>query len=262
MPALAELPQPPSPLSCLPGERPRVDAAGNGCFAVVHRDSVPDAVRTVRERPVDAVLVSVHRCRPSRSRRWATWCGSSPAFPRWRWCRSTIRAPPRCCSGSARPGVRQVVDVTSPAGWNRLRQVVGQPATRAVARIQAPILTALGRRTARCPPLSGSVDPPGARHPDGHRPGGAALRPAQHPDVTVCPGGSSLAQELPGGGPAAPCRVPVPGGGTLGRRRGLSAGVLLTPELRAASPGHAGNHRGRVPPPLSRSRSRRSASWS
>ena len=37
-------------------------------------------------------------------------------------------------------GVRQVVDVTSPAGWSRLRQVVGQPATRAVARIQGPIL--------------------------------------------------------------------------------------------------------------------------
>ena len=37
-------------------------------------------------------------------------------------------------------GVRQVVDVTSPAGWSRLRQVVGQPATRAVARIQQPIL--------------------------------------------------------------------------------------------------------------------------
>ena len=40
-------------------------------------------------------------------------------------------------------GVRQVVDVTSPAGWSRLRQVVGQPATRAVARIQQPILEAL-----------------------------------------------------------------------------------------------------------------------
>jgi hypothetical protein len=26
-----------------------VDAAGSGCFAVVHRDSIPDAVRIVRE---------------------------------------------------------------------------------------------------------------------------------------------------------------------------------------------------------------------
>jgi AraC-like DNA-binding protein len=39
--------------------------------------------------------------------------------------------------------VQQVVDVTSPTGWNRLRQVVGQPATRAVSRIQGPILSAL-----------------------------------------------------------------------------------------------------------------------
>ena len=50
----------------LPGERPRVDAAGSGCFAVLHRDTVPDAVRVVRERPVDAVLVSVHRCGPEQ----------------------------------------------------------------------------------------------------------------------------------------------------------------------------------------------------
>ena len=50
----------------LPGERPRVEAAGNGCFAVVHRDSIPDAMRVVRERTVDAVLVSVHRCGPDQ----------------------------------------------------------------------------------------------------------------------------------------------------------------------------------------------------
>jgi AraC-like DNA-binding protein len=45
-------------------------------------------------------------------------------------------------------GVRQVVDVTSPMGWSRLRQVVGQPATRAVAQIQAPILQALSEAPA------------------------------------------------------------------------------------------------------------------
>jgi len=50
----------------LPAERARVDAAGNGCFSVVHRDSIPDALRVVRERPVDAVIVSVHRCAPEQ----------------------------------------------------------------------------------------------------------------------------------------------------------------------------------------------------
>ena len=45
---LADHPSPTIATVLLPGERPRVDAAGNGCFAVVHRDSVPEAVRTVR----------------------------------------------------------------------------------------------------------------------------------------------------------------------------------------------------------------------
>ena len=45
-----------------PVERARVDAAGSGCFAVVHRESVRDALKVVRERSVDAVLVSVRRC--------------------------------------------------------------------------------------------------------------------------------------------------------------------------------------------------------
>ena len=40
-------------------------------------------------------------------------------------------------------GVRQVVDLTSPAGWARLRSVVSQPVTHAAARIQGPILEAL-----------------------------------------------------------------------------------------------------------------------
>jgi AraC-like DNA-binding protein len=36
------------------------------------------------------------------------------------------------------------VDVSTPAGWQRLRQVLGQPASRDSARLQAPILAALG----------------------------------------------------------------------------------------------------------------------
>ena len=33
-----------------PEERSRVDAAGSGCFALVHRDTIRDAIRVVRER--------------------------------------------------------------------------------------------------------------------------------------------------------------------------------------------------------------------
>ena len=127
-----------------PGERQRVDAAGNGIFAVVHRDSVPDAVRVVRERPVDAVLVSVHRCAPEQIGAVGRLVRDFPGIP-------TVALVSQHNAGATEmllrlgvSGVRQVVDVTVPAGWAQLRQVVGQPATRAVARIQGPILEALG----------------------------------------------------------------------------------------------------------------------
>ena len=127
-----------------PGERQRVDAAGNGICAGVHRDSVPDAVRVVRERPVDAVLVSVHRCAPEQIGAVGRLVRDFPGIP-------TVALVSQHNAGATEmllrlgaSGVRQVVDVTVPAGWAQLRQVGGQPATRAVARIQGPILEALG----------------------------------------------------------------------------------------------------------------------
>jgi AraC-like DNA-binding protein len=127
----------------LPGERPRVEAAGNGCFAVVHRDSIPDAVRVVRERAVDAVLVSVHRCGADQMELLSLLVREFPTIP-------TVALVSQHDPGAIEmllrlgaSGVRQVVDVTSPTGWNRLRQIVGQPATRAVSRIQGPVLDSL-----------------------------------------------------------------------------------------------------------------------
>lgn len=128
----------------LPGERDRVDAAGNGCFAVVHRDTIPEAMRAVRERPVDAVLLSVHRCPSGDVEAVARLVRSFPGIP-------TVALVSRHDPGATETllhlgatGVRQVVDITTPAGWQRLRQVVGEPATRAAARIQGPIVQALG----------------------------------------------------------------------------------------------------------------------
>jgi AraC-like DNA-binding protein len=128
----------------LPVERARVDAAGSGCFAVVHRDSIPDAVRIVRERPVDAVLVSVHRCHPEQIEVVGHLVREFPGIPTVALISQHDPSATEMLLRLGASGVRQVVDVTSPAGWSRLRQVVGQPASRAVARIQGPILDALG----------------------------------------------------------------------------------------------------------------------
>jgi AraC-like DNA-binding protein len=127
----------------LPVERPRVDAAGSGCFAVVHRDSIPDAVRIVRERPVDAVLVSVHRCGPEQVEVLGHLVREFPGIPMVALVSQHDPTSTEMLLRLGASGVRQVVDVTSPTGWSRLRQVVGQPATRAVARIQGPIHEAL-----------------------------------------------------------------------------------------------------------------------
>jgi AraC-like DNA-binding protein len=127
----------------LPVERARVDAAGSGCFAVVHRDSIPDAVRIVRERPVDAVLVSVHRCAPEQVEALGHLVRDFPGIPTVALLSQHDPSATEMLLRLGASGVRQVIDVTSPTGWSRLRQVVGQPATRAVARIQGPILQEL-----------------------------------------------------------------------------------------------------------------------
>src|SRR4051812_30239074 len=132
----------------LPVERPRVDAAGSGGFAVVHRDSIPEAVRIVRERPVDAVLVSVHRCAPEQVEALGHLVREFPGIPTVALVSQHDPSATEMLLRLGASGVRQVVDVTSPTGWSRLRQVVGQPATRAVARIQGPILDALAEAPA------------------------------------------------------------------------------------------------------------------
>jgi AraC-like DNA-binding protein len=148
VPVTTDLPSTTVAAVLLPGERLRVDAAGNGCFAVVHRDSVPDAVRVVRERAVDAVLLSVHRCPPDQVEAVRHLVREFPGIPTVALVSQHDPSSTEMLLRLGASGVQQVVDVTSPMGWSRLRQVVGQPATRAVSRIQGPILTALAEAPA------------------------------------------------------------------------------------------------------------------
>jgi AraC-like DNA-binding protein len=128
----------------LPGERPSVDAAGNGCFALVHRDSIPEAIRVVRERPVDAVLLSVHRCQTGQMDALSHFLRDFPEIPAVALVsRHDTRATETLLTLGA-SGIRQVVDVTSPSGWQRLRELISGPASRASARIQARLFDALG----------------------------------------------------------------------------------------------------------------------
>lgn len=128
-------------------ERQRVDAAGSGVFAVVHRDSVPEAVRVVRERAVDAVLVSVHHCAPEQIDAVGHLVRDFPGIPTVALLSQHDPAASQMLLRFGASGVRQVVDVSLPAGWSRLREAVALPATRSAARIQGPVLAALGEST-------------------------------------------------------------------------------------------------------------------
>jgi AraC-like DNA-binding protein len=127
-----------------PDERTRVDAAGTGWFSVVHRDSIPEAIRAVRERPVDAILVSVHQCPEPQIDMLGRLVRGFPGIPTVALVSRHDPQGSEALLHLGASGVRQVIDVTGPEGWHRLRQVLGQPASRDVARLQGPILTALG----------------------------------------------------------------------------------------------------------------------
>lgn len=127
-----------------PEERGRVEAAGTGWFSVVHRESIPEAIRAVRERPVDAILLSVHRCPDGQIDALDRLVQGFPGIPTVALVSRHDPEGSEALLQLGASGVRQVVDVTGPEGWHRLRQILGEPATRDIARIQGPLLQALG----------------------------------------------------------------------------------------------------------------------
>lgn len=127
-----------------PAERLRVDAASGGSFAVVHRDSVRDAIRVVRERGVDAMLVSLNRCAGDAAPLLEQFTRAFPAVPTIAL--MTDRAPghAEALLRLGATGVRQVVDASDASGWRRLREVLAAPPTERASAILAPVHRVLG----------------------------------------------------------------------------------------------------------------------
>ncbi len=192
----------------LPVERPRVDAAGSGCFAVVHRDSIPEAVRIVRERPVDAVLVSVHRCGPEQVEvlgqprpRISRYSHRRPRLTARLELHRNVASPGcvRCSTGGGRY-LAYRVEPSPPSGGP-----TGYPGRRAHPGANP---RSSPRGAARCPPLRRSTGSARTGNSHGNSLGAAALCPAQHTHVPLRSRRSPIAQELSGGHSAAPCLLP------------------------------------------------------
>lgn len=127
-----------------PIERQRVEAAASGVFAVVHRESVREAARVVRERPVDAILISVHRCGREQADAVRHLVHDFPGIPTLALLSQHDARASEMLLTLGASGVRQVVDVSSPAGWTNLRSAVNRPASRSASRIQQAVIGALG----------------------------------------------------------------------------------------------------------------------
>lgn len=127
-----------------PDERVRVEAAMGTAVSVVHRDSIPDAIRAVRECPVRAVLVSVQRCSREPMSEVGKLVRGFPGIPTVALVSERSGHATEALLRFGAHGVREVVDVSDPTGWQRLRALVSGPVPLAGARIQAPLVDALG----------------------------------------------------------------------------------------------------------------------
>lgn len=123
----------------LPAERARVEAAGAGCFRACHGETLDEAVRAVRRGGAEALFLSVHRCREEDLPRVARFVREFPHVPAVALIsRADADAPHRVLRLGA-SGVHAVVDVSVPAGWQRLREFLREPASPAAAQVLAAI---------------------------------------------------------------------------------------------------------------------------
>jgi AraC-like DNA-binding protein len=105
-----------------PAERLPVDAAGEGLYHAIHRDTVEDVIRDLKERRAGAVLVSVSRCCDSQATaRMAAVVREFPRVPAVALLSQFESESARAVLALGRCGVSQLVDVRQPSGWRELR---------------------------------------------------------------------------------------------------------------------------------------------
>lgn len=120
-----------------PAERLRVEAAGQGCFRVLHGGSLDEAIGHVRRDGVGAVLLSVHRCGDTDLPRVARFVREFPHVPAVALLSRADQAAHERVLRLGASGVHEVVDVSVPSGWHRLRALMREPNTPVLARVMA-----------------------------------------------------------------------------------------------------------------------------
>lgn len=117
-------PLPPVTTMLTAPERARVDAAGEGLYRAMHRDSLDDVMRDLKERGAGAVLVSVARCGEREAARVAAVVREFPRVTAVALLTQVEADTPHAVLTLGRSGVKTLVDVRQPSGWRELRNVL------------------------------------------------------------------------------------------------------------------------------------------
>lgn len=104
-----------------PVERVRVDAAGEGSYQALHRDSIDELVQDLKSNRATAVLVSITRCDDRARVGVAAMVREFPRVPTVALLTQLDQNAPQAVLSLGSSGIRQLVDVREPAGWRELR---------------------------------------------------------------------------------------------------------------------------------------------
>ena len=107
-----------------PGERMRVDAAGEGAYRAIHRDGVAELVGDIKAKRADAVLVSVARCEGPMQPRICAMVREFPRIAAVALVSNSTPGLPRTALSLGSSGITELVDVREPTGWNELRRLL------------------------------------------------------------------------------------------------------------------------------------------
>jgi AraC-like DNA-binding protein len=118
-----------------PAERLRVDAAGEGLYRSIHRDSVQDVATDVREARASAVVLSVSVCERGLAEPLATLVREFPRVPTVALLSELGPRTPQTLLLLGTSGVRQLVDVREASGWRQLRTALSDDCGNSVQRL-------------------------------------------------------------------------------------------------------------------------------
>lgn len=118
-----------------PGERARVDAAGEGCFITLHRESVDEVLNDLRQRRASAVLVSVAHYVAQQTPPVARLVREFPRVPAVALLTGLEGSSSQAVLSLGQQGVRALVDVRDARGWRELRRLISEERSESVERI-------------------------------------------------------------------------------------------------------------------------------